>query len=83
MPENSSASPAADNLAEQVIAPALRRRLQECYDHGTKLMEQGDYDHDYAHSILAECVSRDAGNIVYLDAFLENLSRQAGLDSGF
>ena len=76
MPQDSSATPAADNLAEQVIAPALRRRLQECYEHGTKLMEQGSYDYDYAHSILVECVSRDAANIVYLDAFLENLSRK-------
>jgi tetratricopeptide (TPR) repeat protein len=76
MPQESSAAPAPESPQEQIIPPALRRRLQECYEHGTKLMAQDKYDFDYAHSILVECVSRDSGNLVYLDTFFQNLHRK-------
>jgi tetratricopeptide (TPR) repeat protein len=60
----------------QVVSPALRKKLQQCYDHGTKLMQQEKYDFDYAHSILVECVVNDPGNITYVEAFLQNLQRK-------
>lgn len=63
-------------LQEEVIAPALRRRLQQCYDHGQKLFEQDKYDHDYANTLFSECVANDPGNLVYVEAFLENLQRK-------
>ena len=59
-----------------MITPKLRRRLQECYEQGTRLMTQGKYDHDYVYSFLVQCVLRDPANTVYLEAFLENLHRK-------
>jgi tetratricopeptide (TPR) repeat protein len=62
--------------AERLISPALRQRLQQCFEHAYRLMQQPSYDFDYAHSMLLECVTRDPGNLVYLDAFLANLHRK-------
>ena len=59
-----------------VISPALRRRLQQCYEHAKKLMAQPKYDADYAHTALAECVTSDPGNLTYVDLFLENLNKK-------
>lgn len=62
--------------AAPVISAALRRRLQQCFDHATKLMQQEKYDHDYANTLLTECVQHDPGNLVYVEKFLENLQRK-------
>lgn len=64
------------NPDSQVISPALRKKLQQCYDHGTKLMQQEKYDFDYAHSMFVECVLSDPGNSIYVEAFLQNLQRK-------
>jgi tetratricopeptide (TPR) repeat protein len=58
---------------EHIVSPALRRRLQQCYDHGTKLGTQEKRNHDYANTLFTECVVKDPGNLVYVEAFLENL----------
>ncbi len=58
------------------ITPHLRRRLHECFEHANQLMKQGSYDFDYAHTMFGECVSRDPGNLVYLEAMFENLRRK-------
>lgn len=71
-----SSTAASDHPEEEMISPKLRRRLQECYDQGTKLMTQDKYDFDYVHTFLVQCVLRDPANTVYLDAFLENLHRK-------
>ena len=60
----------------ETIAPALRRRLQQLYDHGMKLMEKDKYDFDYAHTVFAECIVQDPNNLVYVESFLLNLSRK-------
>jgi tetratricopeptide (TPR) repeat protein len=74
---NSSDAAAAPASPEApVIAPAVRRRLQQCYDHAKKLMAQPKYDFDYAHTLLAECVATDPGNLVYAETFLENLAKK-------
>jgi len=39
-------------------------------------MKQDEYDFDYAHTMLGECVSRDPENLVYLEALFENLRRK-------
>ncbi|MBI2481267.1 MAG: hypothetical protein HYV60_22295, partial [Planctomycetia bacterium] len=75
MAQNLSAA-ASDPSEEELISPKLRRRLQECYEQGTKLMTQEKYDFDYVHSFLVQCVLRDPANTVYLEAFLENLHRK-------
>ncbi len=67
--------PAAGD-AEQAISPALRRGLQQCYDRATRLMQEEKYDFEYAFTMFRECVTKDPGNLVYLDAFFENLRRK-------
>lgn len=64
------------DLSPHLVNAALRRRLQQCYDHGTKLAAQESYDFDYAHTLFAECVMRDPGNLMYVDAMLQNLQRK-------
>lgn len=68
--------PADDFDFDEPISPVLRRRLQECYERSSALMQQETYDFDYVHTLLVECVSRDPSNFVYLDAFFENLHRK-------
>jgi len=65
-------------LEWNAIKPAIRRRMQVCYDHATKLMQQkgAKYDFDYAHDMLAQCVKNDPGNLVYVETFLENLQKK-------
>jgi len=58
------------------ISAALRRRLQQCFDHAAKVMQQEKHDHDYANTLLTECVQHDPGNLVYVEKFLENLQRK-------
>ncbi|MCH2126614.1 MAG: hypothetical protein MK165_17620 [Pirellulaceae bacterium] len=65
-------------MESQVISPVLRRRLQQCYEHGCKLMTDGAYDYDYVHAMFLECVIKDPGNLVYVEVFLENLQRKFG-----
>jgi tetratricopeptide (TPR) repeat protein len=69
--------PANEQIDDQkAITPHLRRRLHECYEHASKLMKQDSYDFDYAHTMFGECVSRDPGNLVYVEALFENLRRK-------
>jgi tetratricopeptide (TPR) repeat protein len=58
------------------LLPAVRRRLQQCYEHAKKLMAQPKYDHDYAYTLFVECLLADPGNVLYVDAFLDNLARK-------
>ncbi len=66
----------SSNMADETIAPKLRRRLQECYEQGTALVTKDKYDFDYVHSFFVQCVLRDPENLLYLEAFLENLHRK-------
>src|SRR5215207_1418591 len=59
-----------------VVSPALRRRLQQCYEHAKKLMAQPKYDFDYANTALTDCVVSDPGNLAYVEAFLDNLNKK-------
>ena len=60
------------------IKPAVRRRLQVCFDHAQKITQQkgGKCDYDYAHDMLAQCVKNDPGNMVYVEAMLDNLHKK-------
>lgn len=58
------------------MPPALRKRLQECYQTAVERLKQADCDADYVHTLLVECVARDPGNVLYLDAFFDNLRRK-------
>lgn len=73
------AASAGEQLTQHLVSPALRRKLQRCYEHGTRLVAEAKdqrYDFDYAHTMFAECVVGDPGNLVYVEAFLDNLQRK-------
>ncbi len=56
------------------ISPATRRRLEQCFDTGTKNTSTGNFD--YATELLTQCVTADPGNQKYAQAFLGNLYRK-------
>lgn len=58
---------------EHVVSPPLRRALQQCYERGKALLAKDAPDHDYATTMFTECVVKDPSNLVYVDAFLDNL----------
>jgi tetratricopeptide (TPR) repeat protein len=74
---SSAKSPEGSSSPEApVVPPAVRRRLQQCYEHAKKLMAQPKYDFDYANTALTDCVVHDPGNLVYVELFLENLKKK-------
>ena len=50
------------------MSPAMRKRLQQCYDRGTQNMQTGNFD--YATELLTQCVIGDPGNQIYAQTFL-------------
>lgn len=75
--------------ADYEVSPALRKRLQQLFDHATQMMGKQKYDYDYAHSLLGECCKRDPANLVYVEKMLDNLDlkfkgkKKGSLFSGF
>jgi tetratricopeptide (TPR) repeat protein len=78
MPRDSAAEDKTAPPEPHVVSAALRKRLQQCHEHGTKLMQQEACDHDYTHSILVECVLHDPGNLTYVETMLRNLQQKFG-----
>ena len=76
MPHDPPPSTDEMDVEQYVISPAVRRKLQRCYEHGASLMSDEDYDFDYATTMFSECVVQDPANLVYVEAFLENLQRK-------
>jgi tetratricopeptide (TPR) repeat protein len=58
----------------QPLTPATRRRLQQCFEHGSKSAAKGDFD--YAADMFTQCVLGDPGNLIYVQQFLGNLYRK-------
>ncbi len=58
----------------EAMTAAKRRRLQQCFEHATKQMQQGN--HDYATELLTQCVLGDPGNPQYVQTFLANLQKK-------
>jgi tetratricopeptide (TPR) repeat protein len=71
-----STTPASTRPDDELVSPALRKRLQLLYDHAMKLAEQEKYDFDYANKLLTDCVVNDPSNLEYVEAFLHNLQRK-------
>ena len=71
-------TPPYDSLQWEEMKPAIRRRLQLCFDQAQKITQQkgGKCDHDYAHDMLTQCVKNDPGNLVYVEAMLDNLHKK-------
>jgi len=66
----------ADPPHSLLMTPDLRRRLQQRYEEATKLAARPRPDVARIHSLLAECLRADPGNILYLGALLANLRRR-------
>ncbi|HEX3726987.1 MAG TPA: hypothetical protein VHV08_12120, partial [Pirellulales bacterium] len=64
----------ADNTDRTPLSPAVRRRLQMCFEHGSKSATKGDFD--YATNMFTTCVAGDAANAIYLKQFLVNLAKK-------
>ncbi len=62
------------NPARQPISPATRRRLQQCFEHGSKVGARGQYD--FADEMFTQCVTGDPGNKLYAQSFLANLQKK-------
>ena len=56
---------------QSVVTPAVRARLQKCFEYGNQKMQIGDYD--YATEMFAQCVVGDPSNILYMNSFIANL----------
>lgn len=78
MSEESPTRDLPEEPAAHIVSPAQRKRLQQCYEHGTRLLQQEKYDYDYAHSLLVQCATGDPGNLIYIEALLANLQRKFG-----
>jgi len=60
----------------KAIPPAVRRRLQQQFEHGGKMTAKGDFK--YACDMFEQCVLGDPGNLFYLQGFLNNLHQWFG-----
>ncbi len=69
-----TANPNPESPTTAALSPAVRRRLQQCFDAGTKNTQSGNYE--YATEMLMQCVTEDPGNQIYAQAFLGNLYRK-------
>ncbi len=58
----------------QPISPQVRRRLQQQFQHGSKMAAAGNFE--YAVNMFTQCVKGDPGNVVYVQNLLSALQRQ-------
>ncbi|HEX3870248.1 MAG TPA: tetratricopeptide repeat protein, partial [Pirellulales bacterium] len=78
MATNSTTTPPAgggDKAPEkEPMSPGKRRRLQMCFEQGTKVAAAGQFD--YATDMYTQCVVGDPGNPIYVRSFLANLQKK-------
>jgi tetratricopeptide (TPR) repeat protein len=58
----------------QPLSPVVRRRVQQCFQYGSKAASQSNFD--YATEMFARCVTEDPGNIIYIQNFMGNLQKK-------
>lgn len=58
------------------LTPIKRKRLENCYQHATKIMQKEEYDFDYANDLLSQCVTGDPSNPQYITPYLDNLYKK-------
>lgn len=63
-----------ENPGRQPLSPAVRRRLQALFEHGTKTSSTGQFD--YANDLYTQCIVGDPANPLYAKAFLANLNKK-------
>lgn len=66
--------PNTTDPGRQPIPPALRKRLQACFTHGSTSAAKGDFD--YATKMFEMCVAGDPSNQLYIKQFLDNLNKK-------
>ncbi len=59
--------------SREPIPPAKRRRLQMCFEHGTKSAAKNDFK--YATDMFTTCVDGDPANAIYIKQFLVTLAK--------
>jgi tetratricopeptide (TPR) repeat protein len=59
-----------------VITPDQRRQLQASFERANQIVGQGKYDLDQVNKLYTQCIIADPGNLLYVDAFLQNLERK-------
>ena len=68
--------PQEENPSNAQLSPALRARLQKCYEFGNQKMQAGEYD--YANEMFSQCYTQSPGNLIYLQSFVANLRMKYG-----
>ena len=68
--------PQEENQPNAQLSPALRARLQKCYEFGNQKMQAGEYD--YANEMFSQCYAQAPGNLIYLQSFVANLRMKYG-----
>jgi tetratricopeptide (TPR) repeat protein len=66
--------PQSERAGIPAISPAKRKRLQQCYEHANRQMQQDNFD--YAAELFTQCVAGDPSNFIYLQSFLSNLKKK-------
>lgn len=56
------------------LPPAVRKRLQQCFEHANKMMAQENYD--YAVTLLTTCVTGDPSNAAAAASFFNCLRKK-------
>jgi tetratricopeptide (TPR) repeat protein len=69
-----TAPPADNSSGKEPMPPGKRRRLQQCFEQGTKVAAAGQFD--YATDMYTQCVIGDPGNPIYVRSFLANLQKK-------
>ncbi|MDO5309365.1 MAG: hypothetical protein Q4G03_07730 [Planctomycetia bacterium] len=63
-------------LTVTLVTPALRSRLQKCYEYGNQKLQTQDYK--YATEMFAQCVAGDPANLLYMNSLIAALRLGAG-----
>jgi tetratricopeptide (TPR) repeat protein len=65
---------ATETPGRQPIPPAKRRRLQQCFEQGSKSASQNQFD--YAVDMFDICVKGDPANHIYIKQYLAGLGKK-------
>ena len=77
--ETPAPAPAAAVPPAFAISPAERAKLQQCFQHGTRIAAT---DIDYAIEMFSTCVLGDVANTLYLQSLFTALRKKHGSKAG-
>lgn len=73
---NENAKNDQPDVAADTMSPGKRRQLQKCFERANELASKDKPDFDYAHDLYSQAVNNDPGNLVYVEAMLDNLQKK-------